>query len=230
MKEQTAFLPLHERDTFDWGACHFEKGFAQVQTTQDASYYGIWANPTSLKIVHFSEGDLKVEQYESPEEFTEGMGEAAPVGPRRRLLARSGSHAAGRDRAGFPALGAGGVVSRGLQRAGGADMSDFTEHAILQGLRDGVELLRVESDRDVADFYEDLYRFAWQRRYEVRRHGKDTPLSRAIMLRVKGLRYRIWELMSRRDGNAVTRQDYRRSYHEVVCASIRAEAQIGHRG
>ena len=43
--------------------------WAQVDTDQDAWYYGNWANPTTLSIVTYAEGDLVVIRCETAEEF-----------------------------------------------------------------------------------------------------------------------------------------------------------------
>ena len=41
---------------------------AQVDTAQDASYFGTWASPTCLMIYHFCEGDTTSKDAASPEE------------------------------------------------------------------------------------------------------------------------------------------------------------------
>ena len=71
MKIDRAFLPMTNRYRFDFGACHFHKGFAQIDTKQDAPYYGAWANPVELRVVEFCEGDLTVTQCDSAAEFVE---------------------------------------------------------------------------------------------------------------------------------------------------------------
>ena len=43
-----------DRYTYDFGLCSYENGWAQVDTAQDASYFGTWANPTRLMILSFS--------------------------------------------------------------------------------------------------------------------------------------------------------------------------------
>ena len=54
---------------YDFGLCSYEKGWAQVDTAQDASYFGTWANPTRLMIFSYCEGDTTSEDAASPEEF-----------------------------------------------------------------------------------------------------------------------------------------------------------------
>lgn len=58
-----------ERYTFDWGACSSRKGWAQIDTGQDASYFGTWANPEKLQIFSFVEGDTCLRKAETPDEF-----------------------------------------------------------------------------------------------------------------------------------------------------------------
>jgi hypothetical protein len=60
---------MSERYKYDFGACSIKKGWAQVDTEQDASYYGTWANPSKLQIFTFIEGDLELREAESEQEF-----------------------------------------------------------------------------------------------------------------------------------------------------------------
>ena len=69
MKETRGFDAMTDRYAFDTGPCSPRLGFAQVDTGQDASYFGTWANPNTLKIVSYIEGDILVQEAESPEEF-----------------------------------------------------------------------------------------------------------------------------------------------------------------
>ncbi len=70
MKNEHTFV-YADRYLFDFGECTLDRGFAQIDTTQDASYHGIWANPDSLEIVSYCEGDVYRERAENPQEFTE---------------------------------------------------------------------------------------------------------------------------------------------------------------
>ena len=49
MKITREFCP-GDRYTYDFGLCTYEKGWAQVDTAKDASYFGTWASPTRLMI------------------------------------------------------------------------------------------------------------------------------------------------------------------------------------
>jgi hypothetical protein len=73
METTREHIPMADRYRFDWGECSSSKGFAQIDTDQDASYFGTWANPTSLKIVSFTEGDLCVQEAETEAEFVSAM-------------------------------------------------------------------------------------------------------------------------------------------------------------
>ena len=59
------------RYTYDWGQCSRQAGFAQIDTKEDASYYGNWANPIDLKTVHYVEGDVSEYEFETREEFVQ---------------------------------------------------------------------------------------------------------------------------------------------------------------
>lgn len=47
-----------ERYAFDFDRCTYANGWAQVDTYQDASYFGIWTNPDLREIVTYCEGDV----------------------------------------------------------------------------------------------------------------------------------------------------------------------------
>ena len=68
MKVTRKFAPA-DRYTYDFGLCSFENGWAQVDTAQDASYFGTWANPTRLTIFSYFEGDRTLKEAASPEEI-----------------------------------------------------------------------------------------------------------------------------------------------------------------
>ncbi len=46
-----------DRYLYDFGACHFKKGWAQLDSEQDACYYGNWVNPLTLELFSYCEGD-----------------------------------------------------------------------------------------------------------------------------------------------------------------------------
>lgn len=69
MKTKRAFNPDGDRYLFDFQLCTPDKGWAQFDSRQDASYYGNWINPTSLEIMSYAEGDVTRTICESVEEF-----------------------------------------------------------------------------------------------------------------------------------------------------------------
>ena len=58
-----------DRYAFDFGVCSFKLGFAQVDTKEDASYFGNWAKPFSITIVSYAEGDITITDCDTDEEF-----------------------------------------------------------------------------------------------------------------------------------------------------------------
>jgi hypothetical protein len=68
----TGFNPS-DRYTYDNNKCSYANGWAQIDTPEDAHYFGIWINPIELKIFSYIEGDISEfiadNQYELMEEF-----------------------------------------------------------------------------------------------------------------------------------------------------------------
>jgi hypothetical protein len=73
MKRKTFFNPMTDRYAFDFDLCSHRKGWAQVDTGQDASYFGTWAHPHKRQIVTYAEGDITVTTAENDEEFVAGL-------------------------------------------------------------------------------------------------------------------------------------------------------------
>lgn len=69
--------PDRDRYQFDFSLCTYAKGWAQVDTRQDASYYGTWANPKRRQIVNYAEGDVTIQTADTDEEFAEAVRELA---------------------------------------------------------------------------------------------------------------------------------------------------------
>ena len=55
-----------DRYQFDWGLC---RDFAQVNTSEDAAWYGIWACPQRLIVFTFAEGDCVTVECDTATEF-----------------------------------------------------------------------------------------------------------------------------------------------------------------
>ena len=71
MKRIEDFMPNIERYHFDFGECSHHLGYAQVDTSQDAPYFGIWTNPTTLTTVQYIEGEVYHDIAESMEEYVD---------------------------------------------------------------------------------------------------------------------------------------------------------------
>jgi len=72
MKTQKTFCNS-DRYTFDFNMCSYKKGFAQIDTTDDASYFGNWVNFKSLELITYCEGDLTVIKCDDVKEFKEQL-------------------------------------------------------------------------------------------------------------------------------------------------------------
>lgn len=62
-----------DRYRFDFNLCSARNGWAQVDTGQDASYFGTWAHPEQLQVVSYCEGDITVVTADNPQEFREEL-------------------------------------------------------------------------------------------------------------------------------------------------------------
>ncbi len=69
MKREHDFMMNGDRYHFDFGECTASNGFAQVDTTQDAPYFGIWTNPFSLCTISYIEGDIYRNTAENTDEY-----------------------------------------------------------------------------------------------------------------------------------------------------------------
>jgi hypothetical protein len=69
MKTIRKFNPMTDRYAYDFGKCSLKNGFAQVDTSQDASYFGTWANPETLTVITYCEGDTTIRIAETTEKF-----------------------------------------------------------------------------------------------------------------------------------------------------------------
>ena len=64
-KHMRSFHPTRDRYYYD----ETLRGFAQVDTYQDAPYFGTWINPVERKIVTFCEGDVTETTCETDDEL-----------------------------------------------------------------------------------------------------------------------------------------------------------------
>ena len=77
MKIIRDFKPMSDRYSFDFGACSYANGFAQIDTKQDASYLGAWCSLATRTIISFCEGDVTTTVCETDAEFAEQLRELA---------------------------------------------------------------------------------------------------------------------------------------------------------
>lgn len=68
MEKHQEYCPA-DRYLYDFGLCSIENGFAQIDTSEDAWYYGTWANPDKLIIFNYCEGDCYTTICETMDEF-----------------------------------------------------------------------------------------------------------------------------------------------------------------
>lgn len=69
------FEPMGDRYKYDFRQCTSDKGWAQVDTKQDASYFGTWANPLTFELMSYCEGDTTHTKCETEQEFIHKMAE-----------------------------------------------------------------------------------------------------------------------------------------------------------
>jgi hypothetical protein len=77
MKRKDSFHNDGDRYILDFGECSVSKGFAQVDTDQDAWYFGTWANPKTLRVVQYAEGDLSILDFDNKTEFAQWLWDMA---------------------------------------------------------------------------------------------------------------------------------------------------------
>ena len=67
--KSAAITTRRDRYFFDTEKCTADKGWSQVDSQQDAWYFGQWANPFTLEYVTFAEGDVAESRAENDAEF-----------------------------------------------------------------------------------------------------------------------------------------------------------------
>jgi hypothetical protein len=67
--------PFSDRYKFDFRICTPAKGWAQLDTRQDAPYYGNWINPTTRELFSYCEGDLIHTQCDDDDDFVKSVRE-----------------------------------------------------------------------------------------------------------------------------------------------------------
>ena len=69
------FTPMGDRYRYDFTVCTIAKGWAQIDTSQDASYFGQWVNPFERKIFAYIEGDCILTQLDTDVELLAELAE-----------------------------------------------------------------------------------------------------------------------------------------------------------
>ena len=59
-----------DRYQYDFELCSYKKGYSQLDSGQDAWYFGTWVNPYTCVIVNYAEGDVYITRC-SEREFVE---------------------------------------------------------------------------------------------------------------------------------------------------------------
>lgn len=66
---------MTDRYKYDFRKCTSRDGWAQLDTKQDASYYGNWINPITRKLFSYCEGDVTLTECDSDADFIETVRE-----------------------------------------------------------------------------------------------------------------------------------------------------------
>ena len=69
METKRWFIADGDRYAFDFRRCTPAKGWAQLDTEQDAWYFGNWVNPSKMETMSYAEGDVTHKICETMEEF-----------------------------------------------------------------------------------------------------------------------------------------------------------------
>lgn len=71
MKIEKGFINNGLRYDFDLGKCSVSNGYAQIDTSLDAPYFGTWTNPFEFTTVIYCEGDVRTLIAENETEYTD---------------------------------------------------------------------------------------------------------------------------------------------------------------
>ncbi len=77
IRTNRSFNPAAGRYVYDFGSCSIANGYAQIDTGQDAPYYGAWCSPSERKLVNYCEGDVVETICDTDEEFVQAVREFA---------------------------------------------------------------------------------------------------------------------------------------------------------
>ena len=68
---------VRDRYFYDFGLCSSKGNWAQMDTAQDAPWFGQWANPFARRIICYAEGDRTLIECGTDAEFTAKLDEIA---------------------------------------------------------------------------------------------------------------------------------------------------------
>jgi hypothetical protein len=68
-----SFTLSSDRYLYDFKMLTYAKGWAQVDTKQDASYYGTWTNPTTREIFNYAEGDICLTKCDTDDDYRQAL-------------------------------------------------------------------------------------------------------------------------------------------------------------
>ena len=66
---------MGDRYRYDFRLCTLKNGWAQLDTRQDASYYGNWISPTERKLMSYCEGDTTLTECADDADFISAVRE-----------------------------------------------------------------------------------------------------------------------------------------------------------
>lgn len=67
---ERSFCPA-DRYKYDFGQCSYKNGWTQIDTGQDASYFGTWINPILRQTLCYCEGDVTLCKFDTDAELVE---------------------------------------------------------------------------------------------------------------------------------------------------------------
>jgi hypothetical protein len=70
-------LIFSDRYKYDFKLLTYANGWAQIDTTQDASYYGTWTNPERRELFNYCEGDTTLTVCDTEDDYLQAVRECA---------------------------------------------------------------------------------------------------------------------------------------------------------
>lgn len=74
---QRGFEVFSDRYKYDFKVMTYANGWAQIDSKQDASYYGTWTNPERREIFNYCEGDTCLTRCDTDEDYIQAIRETA---------------------------------------------------------------------------------------------------------------------------------------------------------